>query len=104
MAARSLFGALKHICSATSGNLTGSIVLRRSYVATSQNVTATGLSKGGSTRVMVGKIEQRALDQEAESAWGPDPVTGYYRPSDRAAEIDPAELRELLLKNKSKSF
>lgn len=53
---------------------------------------------------MVGKMEQRALDQEAESAWGPDPVTGYYRPSNRAAEIDPAELRELLLKNKAKSF
>ncbi|EOA17706.1 hypothetical protein CARUB_v10006078mg [Capsella rubella] len=105
MAARSLSGAVKSLCSAASGSLSGSIVLRRGYVATSQNVTATGLSKGGSTRVMVGKkMEQRgALDQEAESAWGPDPVTGYYRPSNRADEIDPAELRELLLKNKSKS-
>ncbi|CAH8276491.1 unnamed protein product [Arabidopsis lyrata] len=104
MAARSLSGAVKSLCSAASGSLSRSIVLRRSYVATSQNVTATGLSKGGSTRVMVGKMEQRALDQEVESAWGPDPVTGYYRPSNRAAEIDPAELRELLLKNKAKSF
>ncbi|CAL9225566.1 unnamed protein product [Arabidopsis halleri] len=103
MAARSLSGAVKSLCSAVSGSLSRSIV-SRSYVATSQNVTATGLSKGGSTRVMVGKMEQRALDQEAESAWGPDPVTGYYRPSNRAAEIDPAELRELLLKNKAKSF
>lgn len=76
---------------------------RRSYVATSQNVTAAGFSKGGSTRVMVGKMEQRA-DQEAESAWAPDPVTGYYRPLNHADEIDPAELREMLLKNKAKPF
>ncbi|KAF3569896.1 hypothetical protein F2Q69_00060023 [Brassica cretica] len=61
------------------------------------------LSKGGSTRVTVGKLEQRA-NQEAESAWAPDPVTGYYRPSNCADEIDPAELREMLLKNKAKPF
>lgn len=48
-------------------------------------------------------MEQRA-NQEAESAWAPDPVTGYYRPSNRADEIDPAELREMLLKNKAKPF
>lgn len=71
---------------------------RRSYVA-----TAPGFGKGGSTRVSVGKMEQRA-NQEAESAWGPDPVTGYYRPSNRADEIDPVELREMLLKNKAKPF
>lgn len=81
MAARSLSGAVKSLCSAASGSLSCSIVLRRSYVATSQNVTAAGLSKGGSTRVMVGKMEQRGLDQEAESAWGPDPVTGWHCPS-----------------------
>ncbi|MBW3872751.1 hypothetical protein HHC24_11350, partial [Neisseria meningitidis] len=33
----------------------------------------------------------------ATSAWGPDPVTGYYRPENGAVEIDPAELREMLL-------
>ncbi|XP_010440235.1 PREDICTED: late embryogenesis abundant protein Lea5-like [Camelina sativa] len=104
MAARSLSGAVKHVISAASRSLYGSVVLRRSYVATPQTVTVTGLSKGGSTRLMVGKMEQRTLDQEVESAWGPDPVTGYYSPSNRAAEIDPAELRELLLKNKAKSF
>ncbi|ESQ55880.1 hypothetical protein EUTSA_v10026659mg [Eutrema salsugineum] len=97
MASRSLSGAVKSLCSAASGNLSGSIVLRRNVA------TAPGFSKAGSTRVTVGKLEQRA-NQEAESAWAPDPVTGYYRPSNRTDEIDPAELREMLLKNKAKSF
>ncbi|XP_008789853.1 late embryogenesis abundant protein Lea5-like [Phoenix dactylifera] len=35
------------------------------------------------------------------SSWVPDPVTGYYRPANRAAETDPAELRAMLLKPKS---
>uniref|UniRef100_A0A1J3JUB7 Late embryogenesis abundant protein Lea5 n=1 Tax=Noccaea caerulescens TaxID=107243 RepID=A0A1J3JUB7_NOCCA len=107
MAARSLSGAVKSLFSAASGNLYGSIVSRRSYVATSQNVAAAGFSKASPTGVMVGKIEQRAAmrgDEDAESAWAPDPVTGYYRPSNRADEIDPAELREMLLKNKAKPF
>ena len=72
---------------------------RRNYVATSPGL----LSKGGSTRVTVGKLEQRA-NQEAESAWAPDPVTGYYRPSNCADEIDPAELREDAFEKQSQAF
>lgn len=70
-------------------------------------MAAAGFSKATPTGVMVGKMEQRAAmrgDEDAESAWAPDPVTGYYRPSNRADEIDPAELREMLLKNKAKPF
>ncbi|KAG2315215.1 hypothetical protein Bca4012_066016 [Brassica carinata] len=73
MAAHSLSGAVKSLFSAASGSVSRSIVLRMNYVATSP-----GFSKGGSTRVTVGKMEQRA-NQEAESAWAPDPVTGYYK-------------------------
>ncbi|KAJ4775999.1 hypothetical protein LUZ62_060256 [Rhynchospora pubera] len=29
--------------------------------------------------------------------WVPDPVTGYYRPSNRVVELDAAELRAMLL-------
>ncbi|CAN8231917.1 unnamed protein product [Cochlearia groenlandica] len=107
MASRSLSAAVKSLFSVGSGSVSGSINFRRSYVATSQNVISAGFSKGGSTGVTVGTIEQNATliaDQEMESAWGPDPVTGYYRPVNRAAEIDPAELREMLLKNKAKTF
>ncbi|KDO71712.1 hypothetical protein CISIN_1g034332mg [Citrus sinensis] len=39
-------------------------------------------------------------DSGASSAWAPDPITGYYRPENRAVEIDPAELREMLLNHK----
>lgn len=39
-------------------------------------------------------------DSGAASAWAPDPITGYYRPENRAVEIDPAELREMLLNHK----
>ncbi|CAA6675484.1 unnamed protein product [Spirodela intermedia] len=31
------------------------------------------------------------------SSWGPDPVTGDYRPGSRAAEVDVAELRRRVL-------
>ncbi|XP_038978568.1 late embryogenesis abundant protein Lea5-like [Phoenix dactylifera] len=41
------------------------------------------------------------LESAASSSWVPDPVTGFYRPANRAAEIDPAELRAMLLKPKS---
>lgn len=35
------------------------------------------------------------------TSWIPDPVTGYYRPENHAKEIDAAELRMMLLKNKN---
>ncbi|KAF2541961.1 hypothetical protein F2Q68_00030573 [Brassica cretica] len=100
-AARSLSAGVKSLYSAVSHNFSGSIVLRYFYLKRSYVATVPGFGKGGSTRVTVGKLEQRA-NQEAESAWAPDPVTGYYRPFNRADEIDPAELREMLLKNKAK--
>ncbi|MBA0870307.1 hypothetical protein Goshw_010686 [Gossypium schwendimanii] len=37
------------------------------------------------------------------SAWAPDPVTGYYRPENCGAEIDAAELREMLLNHRVRS-
>ncbi|XP_010548983.1 PREDICTED: late embryogenesis abundant protein Lea5 [Tarenaya hassleriana] len=106
MAARSISGAVKPVFSAVSGGISVSAVFRRGYVAAPQGVPSGGLSKGGSTGAMVGKqLEQSAVrDEEAENAWAPDPITGYYRPANRAAEIDPAELREMLLKHKSKPF
>lgn len=29
----------------------------------------------------------------ADASWVPDPVTGHYRPANRAASADPADLR-----------
>ncbi|KAG6514105.1 hypothetical protein ZIOFF_024445 [Zingiber officinale] len=37
-------------------------------------------------------------DGEVARSWVPDPVTGYYRPANEHGGIDPADLREMLLK------
>lgn len=60
----------------------------------------------GSRVGMMEKVDQRGMmkpDSEAASAWAPDPVTGYYRPQSSAVEIDPAELRAMLLNQKVRS-
>ncbi|KAF7149878.1 hypothetical protein RHSIM_Rhsim02G0007900 [Rhododendron simsii] len=52
------------------------------------------------------QVEEKAVIREhsgsstSSTAWGPDPVTGYYRPGDRAAAIDTAELRDVALNHK----
>ena len=38
-----------------------------------------------------------AADPSAAVAWVPDPDTGYYRPANRPAELDAAEMRQRLL-------
>ncbi|CAL1397248.1 unnamed protein product [Linum trigynum] len=84
-------------------------VLRRGYAASA--AAPLGAASAALGRVpagnMVGKaVEERSPaavvkeDSGAASAWGPDPVTGYYRPGNSAAEIDPVELREMLLNNR----
>ncbi|XP_059639476.1 late embryogenesis abundant protein Lea5-D [Cornus florida] len=71
-------------------------IIRRGYAATSQGAV---VAEGGSSRGMVGKVEGTAVIKE-KSAWVPDPITGYYKPTDRPAEIDAVELREMLLNHK----
>ncbi|KAA8527440.1 hypothetical protein F0562_034845 [Nyssa sinensis] len=70
---------------------------RRGYAAASRGAAAVG--KGGSrSGMVVGKPEETAVIKE--KSWAPDPVTGYYKPNDRAAEIDAVELREMALNHK----
>jgi len=46
-------------------------------------------------------MKKRAGEASSEKApWVPDPKTGYYRPETVSEEIDPAELRAILLNNK----
>ena len=40
-----------------------------------------------------GKAAREAEKVAADASWVPDPVTGYYRPANRAAGADPADLR-----------
>ncbi|PSR94751.1 Late embryogenesis abundant protein like [Actinidia chinensis var. chinensis] len=72
---------------------------RRGYAAAaaSQGV-ASGSSRGAVTS-KGGVMAKKGGEEAGKTSWVPDPVTGYYRPENRAKEIDVAELREILLKN-----
>ncbi|KAG0502636.1 hypothetical protein HPP92_002708 [Vanilla planifolia] len=52
--------------------------------------------------VITGKKEIEAASSESSGVtpWVPDPVTGYYRPAKVFREVDPAELRQKVLKEK----
>ena len=70
-------------------------VTRRGYAAASQGVASGPVTARG------GVMGKKGGEEEAtKTSWVPDPVTGYYRPENKANEIDVAELREMLLKNK----
>ncbi|XP_004296856.1 PREDICTED: late embryogenesis abundant protein Lea5 [Fragaria vesca subsp. vesca] len=74
---------------------------RRGYAAASHGSVAAGFGMGGSRSTMVRKLEEKVgMKEESSSAWAPDPRTGYYRPANRADEIDPVELRQMLLNQK----
>ncbi|KAF8387878.1 hypothetical protein HHK36_026540 [Tetracentron sinense] len=72
-------------------------MLRRGYAAAASNGALSSVVRGGGRSGMVKKGEEKASES---SSWIPDPVTGYYRPENRAAEIDVVDLREMLLTRK----
>lgn len=47
------------------------------------------------------KAGEEKVGSAHEVSWVPDPKTGYYRPDNRAEEIDVAELRAALLKQRN---
>ncbi|KAK7329457.1 hypothetical protein VNO77_23626 [Canavalia gladiata] len=79
---------------------------RRGYAVMSDASVRGGLDRIGSGSTVVGKVEEKSVSKsgsEGSSAWGPDPVTGYYRPINHTNEIDPVELREMLLNHRVRS-
>ncbi|KAL1320904.1 hypothetical protein HN51_065622 [Arachis hypogaea] len=80
---------------------------RRGYGVASNVSTTVGLDRMVNRNGMVGKIEDKDVGSKdgskASSAWAPDPVTGYYRPINHANEIDPVELRNMLLNHRVRS-
>ncbi|KAJ0589871.1 putative Late embryogenesis abundant protein, LEA_3 subgroup [Helianthus annuus] len=75
-----------------------SVVARRGYgSASSQGVVSEG-AKGS----VVAMMKKGSEESKKSSAWIPDPVTGYYKPEGHGNQIDPAELREMLLKHKTR--
>ncbi|KAG6417803.1 hypothetical protein SASPL_119996 [Salvia splendens] len=77
------------------GNQISASLARRGYSAASQGVGSSG--GGRAPNVMLKKGSEKG----GESAWVPDPVTGYYRPESNAKELDPAELRKMLIRSKN---
>ncbi|PKA50971.1 Late embryogenesis abundant protein Lea5 [Apostasia shenzhenica] len=78
-----------------------SLTSRRGFSAAS--AAGRGMLAEEKAVMMKGKNDAAALgsDSAAASAWVPDPVTGCYRPANRVRDIDPAELRLMLLKTKA---
>ncbi|XP_058083027.1 late embryogenesis abundant protein Lea5-like [Magnolia sinica] len=75
-------------------------ITRRCYSTTSRGLVSS-VGRGGRSGVAkTGEEKVKKAIKEAETSWVPDPVTGYYRPANRAGEVDAVELREMLLKQK----
>ncbi|XAR61353.1 hypothetical protein NMG60_11035037 [Bertholletia excelsa] len=74
------------------------VASRRGYAAASEGVASGAARASGSARS--GVMAKKGGEESAKTSWVPDPVTGYYRPENKGNEIDVAELREVLLKNK----
>ncbi|WOH01576.1 hypothetical protein DCAR_0520960 [Daucus carota subsp. sativus] len=60
--------------------------------------------RGYASRSGVASVMSKKGGEEtsASNSWIPDPVTGYYRPEGKGNEVDAAELREMLLRNKTR--
>ncbi|KAK6135069.1 hypothetical protein DH2020_031190 [Rehmannia glutinosa] len=70
-------------------------VNERGYATASHGVSST--VRNGAPSVML----KKGSEESGRTAWVPDPVTGYYRPENQTKEMDPAELREMLINNKT---
>ncbi|KAD4584516.1 hypothetical protein R6Q59_036617 [Mikania micrantha] len=69
------------------------VAARRGFASVSQS----GIMRGSGVAMM----KKSSEESKKSTPWVPDPVTGYYKPEGQTNEIDPAELRELLLKQKN---
>ncbi|CAN0855730.1 Late embryogenesis abundant protein Lea5-D [Linum grandiflorum] len=77
-------------------------IIRRGYAATTAPLGGAA-ARGRPAGKVVKEEKSAAANKGSESSWAPDPVTGYYRPGNSNDEIDPVELREMLLKNRFKN-
>nr|CAA38314.1 late embryogenesis abundant protein [Gossypium hirsutum] len=96
--------------SVSSFKFLGASVFDALYVSISRCTAAAVTASFGRPGAM-GKVERRYAMKESSSsetrayssAWAPDPVTGYYRPENCGAEIDAADLREMMLNHRVRS-
>ncbi|GMP56874.1 hypothetical protein CsSME_00021183 [Camellia sinensis var. sinensis] len=115
--ARHLSSSVKFLTPSVANGISLSINLRaKGYAAASLSP-----SRGGEQAAESGGDEGRSIDRVVETveekdvviphshsqvfgstttSWAPDPLTGYYRPVDRAAQIDSVDQREMFLTHK----
>ncbi|CAK9175341.1 unnamed protein product [Ilex paraguariensis] len=74
------------------------VVGRRGYAAASQGGVSSSAVRGGARSNVM--LKKGGEESTKTSSWVPDPITGYYRPENKAKEIDAVELRAMLLKHK----
>ncbi|KAK8661763.1 hypothetical protein V6N13_091358 [Hibiscus sabdariffa] len=91
--------------SLSSFKLLGASVSDALYVSISRrgySAAPASIGRAGMVRKVEGRDAMKGSVSETKvtSAWAPDPVTGYYRPENSGAEIDAAELREMLLNHR----
>nr|KAJ0185837.1 hypothetical protein LSAT_V11C900456190 [Lactuca sativa] len=81
-----------------SAKLISSFIARRGFATLTQG------SVSGSVRGSGAAVMQKGADDSKKSTtpWVPDPVTGYYKPEGQTNQVDAAELREQLLKHKTR--
>ncbi|KAM0053945.1 putative Late embryogenesis abundant protein, LEA_3 subgroup [Helianthus debilis subsp. tardiflorus] len=73
------------------------IVARRGFATVTQG-SVSGSIRGTGVAMMAKASEE----SKKSTPWVPDPITGYYKPEGQTNEIDAAELREMLLKQKNR--
>lgn len=74
------------------------VILTRRGFATATQGNVSGTIRGSG----IAMVKKAGEESKISTPWVPDPVTGYYRPEGQMNEIDPAELRELLLNKKNR--
>ncbi|XP_047957581.1 protein SENESCENCE-ASSOCIATED GENE 21, mitochondrial-like [Salvia hispanica] len=79
----------------TVSALLSNIISRRGFA---QAAASQSSLRGRAPSVML----KKGSEESGKISWVPDPKTGYYRPENHAKEIDAAELREMLVKNKTR--
>lgn len=67
-------------------------------MATSSQGVVNNMAKGGARNAVVNKSGEEMVGSSEKVSWVPDPKTGYYKPDTGVQEIDPAELRAMVLK------
>ncbi|EPS70797.1 hypothetical protein M569_03965, partial [Genlisea aurea] len=88
------FSGVKAISAFVEGEI--STLSRRGFAAASRSIASSVVNRGAQNMM----LKKSASDDNEKTAWVPDPVTGFYRPENDGKDMDPAELRAILINNR----